>query len=202
MPREFRWAVQTCTLGQMAERAEGTSCKDSGTLGASLSFGTFSGLWEPPSSARPPGLSSGGPRGFPGCSDYRCGSAGPDWTGQKRESLTHLVSLRSILQHEGWQWGCKRTGALESARATGGQEPSSRFWGQQQVAVPGTAALTNNQQHIARVHAAESQDQQRCAAGQSPGVHGGARQGKRFRLGPSPRSRARQAPPMPCPLCP
>lgn len=68
----------------------------------------------------------------------------------------HLESLGRDPQTEALQG----TGTQGSARASGGEEPSGHFLGQQQVAVPGTAALTNYQQHVARVRAVESQDQQ------------------------------------------
>lgn len=99
---------------------------DTCNSGASLSFGTFSAVCEPPSSARPVSLGSWAPRGFPGCSDYRCGSAGPDPAGQKREG--HFPPARSVTRKNPASWmagglqGNWRRSGVNTGHKRGGAE--------------------------------------------------------------------------------
>lgn len=68
----------------------------------------------------------------------------------------HLESLGRDPQ----QRLCKELARRGQHGLVAGKSRVATSGGQQQVAVPGTAALTNYQQHVARVRAAESQNQQ------------------------------------------
>lgn len=146
-----------CTFGPGGKRADQDISQKLGDSRAILFSETFSEVCDtlhspPPSSAKPLSLSSWGPRRLPGSSDFRRGSAEPDWGGAgafrvtRKRPATGGSARNWLAGVSTGQWRGKASGRIGAAaggraRDGGTHQLSAARCASARRSVPGPTAL-------------------------------------------------------------